>query len=417
MTRPIKDWSPAYEWKAVLLLSLSFGLVGLDRWIIAPLFPSIMRDLDLGYSQIGVIAGALAIGWGVAAILMGPVSDRVGRRRVLIPAILVFSLLAGASGLAGSFATLMLMRGLMGLAEGAFTPASVASTAEASKPSRRGFNQGFQLSLFALLGLGFGPILATQFLGLVPSWRYVFVIVSIPGFVLALLLAIVIREPIEVPSLSDRSAPVAWREVLRCRNVLLALAAILCAMCCVFVIGAMMPSYLVDHLKLTPEQMGFVMAAVGFGGFAGQFGISGLSDFFGRRTMAVVAFAAGVPLLWGFAQVGANPVVLFALLFSIGFCCMGLLALFTGPVAVEAVKPIHIGTAIGLVSGVGEIFGGGIAPVVSGWIAETYGIEHVLDLGVGALIVGALLSCFLRESAPRLIERRERVAAISTIDA
>jgi MFS family permease len=102
---------------------------------------------------------------------MGTVSDRVGRRRVLTPAIPVFSLLAGASGLAGNFASLLLLRGLMGLAEGAFTPASVASTAEASNPNRRGFNQGLQLSLFALLGLGVGPILATQFIGLVPSWR------------------------------------------------------------------------------------------------------------------------------------------------------------------------------------------------------------------------------------------------------
>ena len=33
-------WDVAYEWKAVALLALGFGLVGLDRWLIAPLFPS-----------------------------------------------------------------------------------------------------------------------------------------------------------------------------------------------------------------------------------------------------------------------------------------------------------------------------------------------------------------------------------------
>src|SRR4051794_16952643 len=110
VTRQIEKWSTSYEWKAVLLLSLSFGLVGLDRWIIAPLFPSIMKDLDLSYSQIGLLAGALAIGWGVAAMLMGAVADRIGRRRVLIPAIIVFSVLGGVSGLAGSFATLLLAR-------------------------------------------------------------------------------------------------------------------------------------------------------------------------------------------------------------------------------------------------------------------------------------------------------------------
>jgi len=409
VTRQIENWSTTYEWKAVLLLSLSFGLVGLDRWIIAPLFPSIMKDLDLSYSQIGLLAGALAIGWGVAAMLMGTVADRIGRRRVLIPAIIAFSVLGGVSGLAGSFATLLLARAVMGIAEGAFTPASVASTAEASKPSRRGFNQGFQLSFFALFGLGLGPIIATQFLSFVPSWRYVFAIVSIPGFVLAVLLHFVIREPRRDAEsyVKERVASVIWNEVLRSHNVLVALSGILCAMCCVFVIGAMMPSYLVNHLKLTQEQMGLVMAAVGLGGFAGQFGVSGLSDVVGRRTMAVIAFAAGVPLLWMFSRVGPDPLVLFVLLLCIGFCCMGLLALFTGPVAVEAVKPMHIATAVGFVSGAGEIFGGGIAPVVSGWIAEAYGIEHVLDLGIGALVMGALLSGLLRESAPRLVQQRE----------
>lgn len=35
------EWDTSYEWKAVTLLALGFGLVGLDRWLIAPLFPSI----------------------------------------------------------------------------------------------------------------------------------------------------------------------------------------------------------------------------------------------------------------------------------------------------------------------------------------------------------------------------------------
>jgi len=44
---PVSDYDPSYEWKAVVLLSFGFGLVGLDRWIIAPLAPSIMRDLGI----------------------------------------------------------------------------------------------------------------------------------------------------------------------------------------------------------------------------------------------------------------------------------------------------------------------------------------------------------------------------------
>ena len=93
------EWDVAYEWKAVLLLALGFGLVGLDRWLIAPLFPSIMKDLHLTAQDVGNCIGILGLSWGVFAALMGGISDKIGRRKVLIPAILVFSLLSGFSGL------------------------------------------------------------------------------------------------------------------------------------------------------------------------------------------------------------------------------------------------------------------------------------------------------------------------------
>jgi hypothetical protein len=52
-----------YEWKTVTLLAMGFGLVGLDRWILAPLFPAMMKDLHLNYADLGTSAGALALAW------------------------------------------------------------------------------------------------------------------------------------------------------------------------------------------------------------------------------------------------------------------------------------------------------------------------------------------------------------------
>ena len=54
-------WNRQYETKAVALLAVGFGLVGLDRFIIAPLFPLIAADLGLGYQDLGLISGALAL--------------------------------------------------------------------------------------------------------------------------------------------------------------------------------------------------------------------------------------------------------------------------------------------------------------------------------------------------------------------
>ncbi|MGA2564319.1 MAG: MFS transporter, partial [Steroidobacteraceae bacterium] len=90
-----KKWDTAYECKAVTLLALGFGLVGLDRWIIAPLFPAMMQELHLNYQDLGSVVGVLGIAWGVFAVIGGGLSDRLGRRRVLIPSILGFSVLSG----------------------------------------------------------------------------------------------------------------------------------------------------------------------------------------------------------------------------------------------------------------------------------------------------------------------------------
>src|SRR5450631_449384 len=97
----MENFDRSYEWKAVTLLSLGFGLVGLDRWIISPLLPAIVKDLHLNYQDVGYIFGALGILWGLFAILTGNLSDKFGHRKILIPSIIFFSLLSGFSGMAG----------------------------------------------------------------------------------------------------------------------------------------------------------------------------------------------------------------------------------------------------------------------------------------------------------------------------
>ncbi len=64
-------WDSSYEWKAVLMLSLAFGLVGLDRFVLPPLFPAMMKDLGLNYQDIGNLVGILGVAWGLSAIFVG----------------------------------------------------------------------------------------------------------------------------------------------------------------------------------------------------------------------------------------------------------------------------------------------------------------------------------------------------------
>jgi MFS family permease len=404
-------WDARYEWKAVALLTLGFGLVGLDRWVIADLAgakaSTMVPDLHLANppADIGNLIAALGIAWGVSSLFMGNLSDRFGRKKVLVPALVVFSVLSGFSGMTGGLMTMLMMRALMGLSEGAYCPTSFASVAEASKPSRRGFNLGLQQSAFALFGLGFGPIIATQLLQHM-SWRWVFGIVGIPGLIIAVLVAMTVREPptVGAKTLAGAQPKLKVGEMFKHRNVPLSMLALLCAMCGIFVISAFSPAYLTGYLKLSDQQMGFVVSAIGFGGFAGQWGLPAASDVLGRRLMAVLGFLVGAVFLVLFMRTGpANPMLLFVLLFiSAGFS-FGLLSLITGPIAAEAAPLGMIASTAGAIVAVGEIFGGGFAPGIAGAIAGKYGIQYTLYLALGGLIVGVLVSLFYKETAPNKV--------------
>lgn len=406
MSGPYAKFDTSYEWRAILLLFLGFGLVGLDRWMIAPLFPAIMHDLKFTYQDLGDAVGALALCWGAFSTLMGNLSDRIGRRRILIPALLVFSCMAGATGMVAGVLMLVVVRGVMGATEGAFLSTSVALTSEASHPKRRGLNQGIQLSSFSLFGLALGPIIATQLLGVVPSWRWVFLIVSVPGFILAFFMYKVIREPAHLRRSGDGAPPappLPWADILRSRNVVLSMIGMLCGMSCIFVLSAFIPNYLVDYLHLSRVDMGFVTAGLGFGGFAGGIVILALSDYIGRRTAAILCYAGGSVLLYVFIRTGAQPLLLFLLLSGVSFFANGVLSLLTGPIATEAVPQRLASSAIGIASGTGEIFGGGIGPVVGGYIAQHYGIQNVVVGSLTGLLVGLLVSTLLIETAPRKV--------------
>lgn len=388
-------WDTCYEFKAIGLLTIGYGLLGLDRFIINPLFPVIQKDLGLDYQDMGLISASLALAWGTSALLSGGMADRLGCKKVLVPALLAFSLLVATSGMSVGLMSLLLIRALMGLAEGAYTPASVVATVAASKPSRIGLNVGIQQMAQPLVGLGLGPLIAIGLLKILPSWHWVFAVVGVPGLALAVVLVRVLRDdaPIRASAALPHPGmrPTGAREALRYPSVVVAGLCMVCYLGGLITLATFLPSYLTDHLGLPLDTMGVVMAGQGLGSLVGMVVVPAFSDRAGRKPALIAALVVGVAALGLFIVTGAKPALLFMLLFIALGSTSGAIAITLGPLTSAAVPATLAASATGVVVGMGEILGGALAPALAGWAAKQAGIAIVPHLGVTALLAGLVL--------------------------
>lgn len=257
--------------------------------------------------------------------------------------------------------------------------------------------------MLPLFGLGLAPILVTQLLHVV-DWRWIFPLVSIPGLVVAFLLYRVLRDPsperAAVHTATHDPSSHKWTDVFQYRNVPLNMVGMLCWLTCLIVTSALLPNYLTDYLHLELNQMGLVLSAIGIGASLGTVLMPSLSDRIGRKPVMLISVVGAIGFLTLLANTGAEPGKLFLFVFGTHFFNFALITLTVGPLSAEAVPAKLMTTASGLVIGVGEIFGGGIAPIIAGFVAQHYGIQYMLHLAIGGLAVGVIVALALKETAP-----------------
>jgi MFS family permease len=94
------DHSKRYENTLVAILFFTWGTVFLDRMSQLYLAPYIVPEFHLTHAQAGMLASVLAITWAISTLVFGALSDRIGRRPILIPAVFAFSNLSWLSGIA-----------------------------------------------------------------------------------------------------------------------------------------------------------------------------------------------------------------------------------------------------------------------------------------------------------------------------
>nr|WP_320131380.1 MFS transporter [uncultured Holophaga sp.] len=399
-------WDTRYEWKAILLLTLAFGLVGVDRFMIAPIFPLMAKELHLDYSAIGVIGGALSLAWGVSSIFMGGLSDRFGTKKVIVPAVIVFSILAGISGVATGMLSLIVIRAIIGVSEGAYTPAGIVSVLEAAKPSRQGLMLGLQQMALPFFGLALAPLFVGWLLSMGLHWRWAFALVTIPGIIIALFMAKVLRDPkpseAALHTVNHDTSKHSFWDVFKFRNVPLNIIMFLGWEACEITFAILLPSYLTDVLKLSIPQMISVLAAFGIGATLGPILLMGLSDVVGRKPVLFVGGIGCLIMVFILRSAGASTSTLFILVLITCFFSQGLISL-TALVATESVPVKLMSSASGVVIGVGEIFGGGIVPMLGGFVAKHFGLTHIFTIAMVGLVIGIVITLFTRETAPRKV--------------
>lgn len=398
--------SPAYDRTLVAILFFSWGTVFLDRMSQLYLAPYLIQDFRLTHEQIGALASVLAITWAFSTLVFGALSDRVGRRVILIPAMFAFSILSWISGLAHTYEQLLIARALMGLAEGPTWSIMTALIEESSPKSRRGRNVGLVVSAAALVGLGLAPVLSTQ-VAARSNWRWAFFVAGIPGIVLGLLIWKFVKEPLKTHSETaahEKPSLGGYLSILRYRNIWLSCVGAIGFISWLFLLNVFAPVYITQVAKQPATTAGFLLGAGGLGSFFIGFIFPSISDKVGRKPVLVILalLSTLTPLAllipWLYAHTWFLALILF--LTNGG---QGLATLIMVLVPTESVPPQYAATSIGLATLAGEIFGATAAPLLGGAFAQKYGLAVPLWMSVGGAILIFFAALFLKK-APRRAE-------------
>ena len=144
--------------------------------IITPILPIIGDELNVAESLRGLLVTVYSFTLALAAVVMGPISDRIGRRRVLLLGSGSLAVMLLLHGLVGSFTELLIVRALAGAAGGMLSGAAVSYVGDYFPYARRGWATGWVMSgvpFGLVLGIPLGRVLAAS-----ASFRVPFLVFS-----------------------------------------------------------------------------------------------------------------------------------------------------------------------------------------------------------------------------------------------
>ncbi len=395
----------------------------LDRQIVNILAEPIRKDLDLSDTQVGLMTGlAFALFYTVLGLPIARYADKpsTNRGRLIAAALAIWSGMTALCGFAQNFLQLLLARIGVGVGEAGCTPAAHSLIADRVPAERRPGAMAFYalgIPIGSLLGMMIGGVLADTL-----GWRKAFMIVGLPGVLLAAVVMVVVKDRGRVVR---NSAPAAGSE-----GMFSALAQLLRSPAYVTLLAAASASAFLSYGKstwttiffqrshgLSPGEVGFW-----FGLWGGVAGIAGtwlggwLADRYGKidRRHVMTAPAIGMAL--------AIPIAIsayFATDWRVGLALLMLPtllnSLYYGPVysSVQGLVPLHHrATASAFLLFGQNLIGLGLGPLffgmLSDWLRPQFGEDSVRYVLYGAACLGLIPAALFWMLRPRLHAELDR---------
>jgi DHA1 family inner membrane transport protein len=369
--------APARAGVVMAILFLIFFLGNSDNQMISPLLPLIAGEFKLDVGQVGgMMIPAYALAAATAALLIGPISDKFGRRRFLLAASILFGVSVLSVFFIRDVRLLASIRILTGLASGTFSTCSIAYVANYFPYSRRGVAMSVvQAGYFAALVVG---VPVASVLAQSRGWRSSFAFFGALALIAFLLVFFLLPEDKHSMQehLSERVARRFdnIRVVFETRERIAAIAAAFLVSAGFVGFFSYLGSWLQNSLGLKTRDVGLFFIIVGVASLLGAFAAGPLADRFGKRLLSILSTVLLAMMLFIIPRVGWGP-VLFAsfLTASLAF------AFRQGPLQALATRlvPPRVQGAFVAVRNTGSQIGIAASAAISGLLYKAFGYGAV----------------------------------------
>ena len=374
---------------------------GATHWVAATfylLLPWIKETLQISYTNAGILVAVFHLASFLANFASGALTDITGKRVLIQSGSLTLGALAlGGTSLAWSIIPLALMIAIIGATNNAWHPAAISFLSE-----RYPDNRGYALAVHALganVGDSIAPLMVGAVLGML-SWQDTALVSTVPVFVVAFWIWTVLsrHETISPAETKEtRKLPYLSELKIMFRQFELLGLSMMSGFRAAAQVGLLMfvPLYLTDVLEAGPMMTGVGFSLMQLGGVFSSPVAGAWSDRIGRRPIVVGGLALSTLVIAFLAIAGSQ------ILFVSGIAFLGFVLYGVRPVvhswALDLTSKTMGGTVISLVFGTQSLFSIGI-PVLSGMVADLFGLQRVFWLLAGLILVSNLIAFLLKDS-------------------